>query len=400
MAERSFAERLARESELWVAEGLVSAEQAARLRNRYAEVAAPAEEEPRSRAVTALALIGAIAVGLGVIGFFAANWDAMSHGLRLALLSGAIAASYTGAFHLRERTGSRPRLGEALYLLGVILFGSALFLVGQMYNVEAHDPLALLIWGAGATATALVVRSRPIAWAALLILTGWVGFELGTAIDDSGDNWAAFPVVAVCYGCALYGLATAAHERLPRDWFAVSGFAPAARRLGSLLALGGLFVFTFSEAADELGQAGDSIGVGLKVGVGLFAGVALASAAALTLTRRRSALYEGAAVAVVVGSLLFAVLAGGNGTVYAVLFNLIFALLALGAVYAGYVTDEPWLVNLGVLFVAIDLIGRYFDVLWSALPRSAGMIGAGILILGIAYLLERQRKQLLAGMSG
>ena len=102
----------------------------------------------------------------------------------------------------------------------MILFGSALFLVGQMYNVEAHGPLALLIWAAGATATAIVVRSRPVAWAALLIFTGWVGFEFGNAIDDSGDNWASFPVVAVFYGAALYGLGS----------FAPVGISPVCHR--------------------------------------------------------------------------------------------------------------------------------------------------------------------------
>jgi uncharacterized membrane protein len=400
MAEQSFSEQLARESKAWVAEGIVSAEQATALRNRYADARAVAREEPRSRAVAALALIGAIAVGVGVIGFFAANWDEMSHGLRLALLTCAIAASYGGAFQLRERTGRLPRVGEALYLLGVILFGSALFLVGQMYNVEAHGPLALLIWAAGATATAIVVRSRPVAWTAFLIFTGWVGFEFGMAIDDSGDNWAAFPVVAVFYGGALYGLGTAARDRLDESWFLVSGLAPVARRLGSLLAAAGLFVFTFSAAADELGEASGVTDFWLKVGLLLCAGLALASASTLALTRRRNAVYEGAAVAVVVGSLLFAVLVGGNGTAYALLFNLIFAAVALGAIYAGYLNDEPWLVNFGVGFVAIDLIGRYFDVFWSALPRSAGLIGAGALVLAIAYLLERQRKRLIAGMSG
>jgi uncharacterized membrane protein len=140
--------------------------------------------------------------------------------------------------------------------------------------------------------------------------------------------------------------------------------------------------------------------VRLKVALLLCAGLALASATALALTRRRNAVYEGAAVAVVVGSLLVAVLVGGNGSAYALLFNLIFAAIALGAIYGGYLNDEPWLVNFGVGFVAIDLIGRYFDVFWSALPRSAGLIGAGALVLAIAYLLERQRKRLLAGMSG
>ncbi|MBA3348482.1 MAG: hypothetical protein H0T13_07960 [Actinobacteria bacterium] len=97
--------------------------------------------------------------------------------------------------------------------------------------------------------------------------------------------------------------------------------------------------------------------------------------------------------------LVVAVLAGGSGTLYAIVFNLLFAAVALGAIYVGYQTDEPWLVNLGVVLVAIDLIARYFDVFWDALPRSAGMIGAGALILGIAYVLERQRKQLLGRMA-
>jgi uncharacterized membrane protein len=52
-----------------------------------------------------------------------------------------------------------------------------------------------------------------------------------------------------------------------------------------------------------------------------------------------------------------------------------------------------------VVLVAVDLVARYFDVFWSALPRSAGLIGAGVLILAIAFLLERQRKRLLARMA-
>ncbi len=97
--------------------------------------------------------------------------------------------------------------------------------------------------------------------------------------------------------------------------------------------------------------------------------------------------------------MLVAMTAGGDGDVYALIFNLLFAAVALGVIYAGYLSDEPWLVNLGVVFVAVDLIARYFDVFWSALPRSLGMIGAGLLVLGIAWVLERQRKRLLERMA-
>ena len=396
MADRSFAEQLSRESEAWVAQGIVSAEQAAAIRSRYAD----AREARRSSATTALAVIGAVAVGFGVIGFVAANWDGMSHGVRLALLTAAVAGSYAAAYHLRERTGNRPRVGEALYLLGVLLFGASLFLVGQMYNVQAHDPLALLLWSGGATATALVVRSRAIAATAVLIFTAWIGFEFGLALDDAGgDAFAAFPVVAVFYGGALYGLATAAQRRIREHWFASSGFPESGRGVGLPVAAAGLFVFTFSAAADELAQATDGLDGTVLAGFVLLAALGFAGAGALAVSHRPSGRYEAGALAAVLVVMLVAMIAGGNGDVYALVFNLLFAAVALGVIYAGYLSDEPWLVNLGVVFVAVDLIARYFDVFWSALPRSLGMIGAGLLVLGIAWVLERQRKRLLERMA-
>jgi uncharacterized membrane protein len=395
LADRSFAGQLSRESEAWVADGIVTAEQAAAIRSRYGDV----REERRGSATTALAVIGAIAVGFGVIGFVAANWEEMSHGVRLALLTAVVAGSYAAGFHLRDRTGSRPRVGEALYLLGVLLFGASLFLVGQMYHVEAHDPFALLLWAGGAIATAVVVRSRAIAATAVLIFTAWVGFEFGLALDDAGSNtWAAFPVVAVFYGGALYGLATAAQERIREHWFASSGFPESGRGVGLPVAAAGLFVFTFADAADELGRAGDELSGFLLTGLLLLAALALAGAAALALSRRPSGRYEAGMLVIVIGAMLIATLLGGNGDAWAVLFNILFAAVALGIIYAGFLSDEAWLVNLGVVFVAVDLVARYFDVFWSALPRSVGMIGAGLLVLGIAYVLERQRKRLLARM--
>ena len=395
MADRSFSGQLSRESEAWVAEGIVSAEQAAAIRSRYADV----REERRGSATTALAVIGAIAVGFGVIGFIAANWEGMSHAARLTLLTVAVAGSYASAYHLRDRTGSRPRVGEALYLVGVLLFGASLFLVGQMYHVQAHDPLALLLWAVGAVATALVVRSRAIAATSVLIFTAWVGFEFGLALDDGDTGFAAFPAVAVFYGGALYGFATAAQERIREHWFASSGFPESGRGIGLPIAAAGLFVFTFSEATEELGQAGEGLSdVTLALFV-LLAALAFAAAGALALCRRPSGRYEGGMLAAVLVVMLAASLAGGDGDVYAVVFNLLFAAVALGVIYAGYLSDEPWLVNLGVVLVAVDLVARYFDVFWSALPRSLGMIGAGLLVLGIAWALERQRKRLLERMA-
>jgi uncharacterized membrane protein len=62
------------------------------------------------------------------------------------------------------------------------------------------------------------------------------------------------------------------------------------------------------------------------------------------------------------------------------------------------VNEEPWLVNAGVVLVAIDLVARYFDFFWDALGRSLGLIGSGLVVLALAWGLERQRKRVLARM--
>ena len=180
---------------------------------------------------------------------------------------------------------SHPHVGEVLYLLGVLLFGASLFLVGQMYNVEAHDPLALLIWATAAVSVAIVVRSRRVTWAALLIFTGWIGFEAGVAIDDSDYDVSTLPVIAVLYGGALYGFGTAGVTRVRDAWFVETGFAPASRRLGLLLAVSGLFVFTFAGATDDLGGSARELSGVFAVGLVVLAVLALAGAAALAIER-------------------------------------------------------------------------------------------------------------------
>ena len=117
----------------------------------------------------------------------------------------------------------------------------------------------------------------------------------------------------------------------------------------SPVAAAGLFVFTFSEAADELAQAADGLDGLVLAGFVLLAVLAFAGAGALALSHRPSGRYEAGALAAVLVTMLVAMTAGGDGDVYALIFNLLFAAVALGVIYAGYLSDEPWLVNLGVV---------------------------------------------------
>jgi uncharacterized membrane protein len=83
----------------------------------------------------------------------------------------------------------------------------------------------------------------------------------------------------------------------------------------------------------------------------------------------------------------------------AVLFNVLLAGLALGAVVVGYLEDELWLATAGLAVVTVDVFARFVDLSWGLLSRSTAFLGAGLLLLGLAFALERGRSKLASRMA-
>ena len=322
----------------------------------------------RDSFVRVLALVGAVGVGLGVILFFAANWDEIPRAARLALLVGGIVALYALGDRLRS---ARPRLSEALLLLGCLLFGASLFLVGQMYIVAAHDPLAFLLWSAAATAGALLLRSSPFAALAAIAFGAWIASELA----DAGHTEAIL-VALPLYAAALYAGGTRFEAEVLRG-------------IGAPTTLALLFPLTVADVAGEVAET--SAGATGPLLVGGVAVAAVALAVALALDRRRpTGRWEAAGccavVALVVGATFF--------DVGPLLPNLVLVGLALGAVAVGYAADEPWLVNVGLVAVVVEAALRFLDLFARILPRSIGFLAGGSLVLALAWFLERHRGRL------
>lgn len=378
-----------REAAEWVREGLVSEEQAEAIRSRYREQGATGR---RNRVVQTLATIGAVVAGLGVVLFFAANWDGIPRPVRVLMLLVLVVGSYGGGFALRER-GRHQYVGAALLLLGGLAFGASLFLVGQMYHVQAHDPLAFLVMALGTGATAWIARSEALATLALVSGGAWAFFE--AAVGGPGedvDQIVYLPVVAALYGVLLYGVGTGFGG-------AVAPFTRPARWLGAVLTLAGTFVFTFRLSFEEQEELGTLLAAGLIV----LTLATVAGAAAILRSGRPTAVYEAGVLAA--SSVLVAlwVLAPespvhGDPIVYPILFNVLVAALVLGAIVVGYLNDEQWLVTLGLVGVGIDLLARYLDLFWDLLPRSLVFVGVGGAILVLASVLERQRRGLVQRM--
>ena len=164
---------LSSEIDQWVSGGVISGDQASRIRALY-------QEPPglMSLGLVVFSSIGAVVVGLGIILLFAHNWHAIPKFGKLSIILGTLAAAHAGGILAGQRDGWRRQLSEALFLLGTMAFGAGIWLVAQVYNIDEHFPAGFLIWGLGALAMAWAIQSVPQAIAATILLTIWDGTEM------------------------------------------------------------------------------------------------------------------------------------------------------------------------------------------------------------------------------
>jgi uncharacterized membrane protein len=98
--------------------------------------------------VLALAF-GALMLGAGLLLFVSAHWDALSPGLRFALVVLLVAV-----FHIAGAATAPhfPAMASALHAIGTVALGAGIYLSGQIFNLDEHWPGGLMPWALGAAA--------------------------------------------------------------------------------------------------------------------------------------------------------------------------------------------------------------------------------------------------------
>tara|TARA_R110000868_G_scaffold369729_1_gene633172 strand:+ start:1214 stop:2530 length:1317 start_codon:yes stop_codon:yes gene_type:complete len=180
--------RLTKDLDRWIASGWVDAGQRA---NILGDVAS---RPGRWSAAGALAILGATLLAMSALSFVAANWDAMPRLVRFATILAALWASLLGAGRAFDRQA--PVIGHALALLGAALFGAAIMLTAQTFNMTSFRNTAILIWTVAAGAIAYTLPSRPVLILATLLGALWAGLEAFNPYAP-GIIWSYLPVWAL-----------------------------------------------------------------------------------------------------------------------------------------------------------------------------------------------------------
>ncbi len=187
----------------WTAKGILNTDQAERVLGEK-----PSFQDRQTLLTRILISISALLFGLGIISFFAFNWQAMPKWLKLATIFSGFAAAHFAGYQFGLRSSKRT-LAEFFHLLGSLLFGAGIMLIAQIYHINEHSPNGVLLWSLGALLMAYILDSTPQMLLFGILIIIWQSMERSF---DIRQIWAVFFVAASMVPMAL----------MKKHWFIVS----------------------------------------------------------------------------------------------------------------------------------------------------------------------------------
>ena len=301
--------------------------------------------------------IGALLVGLGILSFIASNWQVMGRALKLSL----IIFSYIGMNILSHKTsGNYPKLSESLLLIGVAIYGSGVFLIGQMFHFGGHFTFDFLLWALGILPTAYLLKDKMIFIISIILSFIYINGHLALA---------TFPIVSILLLGAFYYLN---HSRFNDS---SSGFF-----LINLLALNAIAVFIVTT---RLIHIEDYFGIlFLIIGIGMYYAPIKENRYVLKL---QGNLVFGFAGLFLTFRYAWQFLAPDIPSTVSILFTVLYVVFLL------YLVRQENLMAL--IFVCLTIFRYYVDTMYDFMPKSLFFLSSGLILLGFGYYIERRRKQ-------
>ena len=396
---------LERQSTDWVDAGIVSADQRRGMIDFEANITGRAR---RQRLVTILAILGAALVSLGMALVVSQNWNEGGRPPKLSAGIALLLACYGGGYWVRHGRLKLVRTGEGILLLGTGAFLGNLALISQQYHI-AFNPAPVVfpvLWSA--VAFALLFASRAYAFVAAVLLVVWLILESQRA--GSPLEAEAGAIMLLLPGAGAWLIAGAALQR----GSARAQLSAPIELVGGILFAAAVYLLGFyRHLGIEGGLPPIPSVVFLMAPMGVVTAMLLATAGQAEArlgwlpihdSLRPPLLLGQLTLLLVLGWTLIAALvpppagADPEGLLITVVYWAGACLLAGSLAWLGLALGrESWL-NAALVFLGLFIVTRYFDLV-SDYARTGGLfVGAGLLCLALAFLIELGRRRLSRGM--
>lgn len=381
--------------EQWLREGTITQEQASKM---LVDTTVYKKEQSSNKLIVAISTIGSILLGIGAILFIASNWTAMSNMLKILILVGSTFGTYYTGYFLKYQKQNLPKLGTSLIFLSALLFGATIFLIAQMYNINANNHTLVLIWIIGVLPLVYGFTSLPIAALSALLFYIWIGLFVfkGTAIWWNNGDIFFLPALYLVSSVLFFGIGSL-------HYFSdkLKGLARIFRFAGLKVVMLSLFLLTFpffTGHYDEFSVRDDMIASGqftfLFVTFAILAIVSVIIGLFFNPTKTKISNFENLIGIGLVAVVFIFFFFPSTTNIYVILFNIVLVATVFALLFVGYGREDIKIVNMGMFWLSALIVVRYFDFFWDLFSRSLFfMVGGLILVLG-GIALERKRRQL------
>jgi len=354
-----------------------------------------------------------VLIAAGIVLLITAHWNEIPRGVKIASGLLLMLGFHAGGWWLstlrsspatedgREVQGKYRKTGEALHLIGSCLFLANIALIGQIYNIVSRPPNAFLLWWIGIAALPWLLRSKAQHVLFLIAFGIWFGFEVnehgGLIYCESDRQVLLYALLGLVYLGAGYCLR--------RGVF--SEFAGVTEKLGLLAFL--IFIYPLTWKEFFVRWDNSEIQQWFFPALAVFALLLLVAGfknlTALTRQWRWTWFASLLGMMVFMATVWFGCWqldhAGesrhyfwGESWSYLVgsLALFVFCLLQI---QIGIQVRSQFLVNLGVVFIALDILAAYCDLFGSMARTGVMFLISGIFLIVFGVYLEKKRRALM-----
>lgn len=363
----------------WQGATIIDLSTAERIRNFESQ-----REPKRSWGVIIAVIFGCVMVGAGILLFVAAHWDELSPTQRFLLVISKVALFHVLGVFFANRS---RYLSMALHMIGTIALGAAIFLSGQIFNLEEHWPGGIMLWALGAAIAWWLLRDWAQGMLVALLTPLWLFGEWQVRVVDvyhRGD----YLGIAFLLGLAVTYL-TALRQ---------SDSEPLRRALGTIGAIATvilipILVFSSQNEAHAYWTWYDRRPLLISLRIAGWAFALITPLLVAWLLRARKAWQNVVASVWIWG--LAEVCRLWDPESHFQFYG--WALLGCVGLIAWGVQDlRKERINLGMAGFGITVIAFYFSDFLDKFGRSTVLISMGLLFLVGGYYLERLRRKLIA----
>lgn len=358
------------------------------------------KEDGGGKFLAIVSIIGAVLITAGIALLISAHWNEIPRGVKIAAGIALMLGFHAGGWWVREVHGKYRKTGEALHLIGSGLFLANIALIGQIYNIVSRPPKAFLLWWIGIAALPWLLRSKAQHVLLMLAFGIWFGLEVnerGSLIYcESERQVLLYSLLGLAYLGSGY--------RLRATKF--FGFAGVTEKFGLLAFLIFFFPLTwkgfFGWETDATSQWVFPVLVAVAI---LLAASGIKELRSLTVQWRWTwfAAFVGMLIIMAIiwfGSWRNEFDAGWRSTRWDESSTYLAGTLALFVfcllqIQVGLQERSPFLVNLGVVFVALDIIAAYFSLFGSMARTGLMFLISGIFLIVFGVYLEKKRRKLM-----